>query len=96
MHALCGAVMRKRITDRMNVKETFSDFMTLYYAFLPFLFVRDLMAKNENLKEIVRDFVREDTIFEVVFSIFDVRLMPLIVLTLSVIELNLNFLDRED
>ena len=96
MYALYGAVMRKRITDRMNIKEIFSDFLTFYYAFLLFLFVRDLVVEDKNLKEIIRDFIKEDTIFEVIFLIFDIRLMSLIVLTLSVIELNLNFLDRED
>ena len=95
MYALCGAAMRKRITDRMNVKEMFSDFLTLYYVFLLFLFIKDLMMEDGNLKEVVKNFVREDTIFKVVFLIFSMRLVFLIVLTLGVIELDLNFLDRE-
>ena len=95
MHALYDAAMKKRITDRMNVKETFSNFLILYYIFLFFLFVRNLMAENKNLKEVTEDFVKEDTIFRIIFLIFDVRLVPLIVLTLSIIKLSLNFLDEE-
>ena len=95
MHALYGAVMKKRITDRMNVKEMFSNSLILYYAFLLFLFIRDLVVENENLKEVIRDFVGEDTIFRVVFLIFGVRLIPLVVLTLGIIKLDLDFLDGE-
>ena len=95
MHALYGAAMRKRITDRMNVKEMSSNSLIFYYAFLFFLFVRDLMAEDKNLKEMIKDFVREGTTFRIIFLIFDIRLMPLIVLTLDIIELSLDFLDRE-
>ena len=96
MHTLYDAAMKKRITDRMNVKETFSNSLILYHAFLLFLFVRDLVAENKNLKEIAKDFIRENTTFRVIFLIFNMRLMPLIVLILGVIELNLDFLNKED
>ena len=79
----------------MNVEEMFSNSLILYYVFLLFLFVRDLVAEDKNLKEVIKDFVKEGTIFRIIFLIFDMRLMPLIVLTLDVIELNLSFLDRE-
>ena len=96
MHALCGAVMRKRITDRMNVKEMLSNSLTFYYVFLFFLFVEDLMAEDENLKEMTKDFMEEDTIFRIIFLIFNVRLVPLIILTLNIVRLGLDFLNKED
>ena len=80
----------------MNMKETLSDFLTLYYVFLFFFFIKDLVVKDRNLKEITEDFMKEGTIFRIIFLTFSIRLVPLIVLTLNIIELNLSFLDRED